>query len=398
MCTLGGWQEQCGCSLSVHFQSFCTHHHLPVGTLSVDANCALVFCIQPGPPAETPSTSSLPDPCPGTPTPTHCCRYFAETSATLFTTILGQRSSLDAAGQEFRDYWLSDGTYGSFRIQVSRIACAAGLAAGCRAECTCRRSCNRCLCAIHRTRGTDPSWVLACSVPRDMCQSVHASTCLQGNSRTDGYAPPVLPSPLSCLQVAVDGLEPSYSVLRSPLLPEPSPAQAGLLPCRLWGNSDQDNDCVHKLAHLPALRNGDWLMFPYAGAYTICSASNFGGVRMTEPQKLFVFSEAAPRDLGGWGGAEQGLGGGADCSAHAGHVDGLMAASDDGGSDAAAAMVCGSAVAGDELAVGAQEVAAGSSGCACGMECEAGCPSGVSDGTAVDVEDGMEVTSAGPCC
>jgi hypothetical protein len=46
------------------------------------------------------------------------CRYFAETSATLFTTILGQRDSRAADGQPFRDYWLSDGTYGSFRIQV----------------------------------------------------------------------------------------------------------------------------------------------------------------------------------------------------------------------------------------------------------------------------------------
>jgi hypothetical protein len=49
------------------------------------------------------------------------CRYFAETSATLFTTILGQRDSRAADGQPFRDYWLSDGTYGSFRIQVSQV-------------------------------------------------------------------------------------------------------------------------------------------------------------------------------------------------------------------------------------------------------------------------------------
>ena len=49
------------------------------------------------------------------------CRYFAETSATLFTTILGQRALLDSEAQEFRDYWLSDGTYGSFRILVSGV-------------------------------------------------------------------------------------------------------------------------------------------------------------------------------------------------------------------------------------------------------------------------------------
>ena len=49
------------------------------------------------------------------------------------------------------------------------------------------------------------------------------------------------------MQVAVDGLEPTYSVLRSPLLPaanDEGPAGEGpvLLPCRLWGNSDRDGD------------------------------------------------------------------------------------------------------------------------------------------------------------
>jgi len=150
-------------------------------------------------------------------------RYFAETSATLFTTILGQRALLDSEEQEFRDYWLSDGTYGSFRILV-----------------------------------------------------------------------------------AVDGLEPNYSVLRSPLLPEPSAQEADYTPCRLWGNDDGEGDCVQKLARLPRLRNGDWLMFPYMGAYTICSASNYGGMRMTEPLKLYVYSEVAPRE----GGMDMGVAGG----------------------------------------------------------------------------------------
>lgn len=50
------------------------------------------------------------------------------------------------------------------------------------------------------------------------------------------------------MQVAVDGLEPTYSVLRSPLLPtandEEGPTGEGpvLLPCRLWGNSNRDGD------------------------------------------------------------------------------------------------------------------------------------------------------------
>jgi diaminopimelate decarboxylase len=49
-----------------------------------------------------------------------------------------------------------------------------------------------------------------------------------------------------------------------------------VLPCRLWGNSDRDGDVVHKAALLPPLRDGDWLMFPYAGAYTVrmCASIN----------------------------------------------------------------------------------------------------------------------------
>lgn len=57
---------------------------------------------------------------------------------------------------------------------------------------------------------------------------------------------------------------------------------------------------VHKAALLPALRDGDWLMFPFAGAYTICAASNYGGVRFTQALKLFIYSEGVHRDTGGW--------------------------------------------------------------------------------------------------
>lgn len=138
-------------------------------------------------------------------------RYFAETSATLFTCILGHRTSVCAqTGEDFMEYWLSDGTYGSFRIQV-----------------------------------------------------------------------------------AVDGLEPNYHILRSPLLGPVTEQHERVLPCRLWGNSDSHSDCVHQRTQLPLLRDGDWLMFPNAGAYTICAAGNYGGMRMTEPEKLFIYSRSS---------------------------------------------------------------------------------------------------------
>lgn len=41
-------------------------------------------------------------------------RYFAETSATLMTPVYGQRDRPDANGGVKKDYWITDGLYGSF--------------------------------------------------------------------------------------------------------------------------------------------------------------------------------------------------------------------------------------------------------------------------------------------
>lgn len=43
-------------------------------------------------------------------------------------------------------------------------------------------------------------------------------------------------------------------------------------------------------AQLPDLRVGDWLMFPNAGAYTVCAASNYGGAGCAQPDRFFVCS------------------------------------------------------------------------------------------------------------
>lgn len=45
-------------------------------------------------------------------------------------------------------------------------------------------------------------------------------------------------------------------------------------------------------AQLPDLRVGDWLMFPNAGAYTVCAASNYGGTGCAQPDRLFVYSQS----------------------------------------------------------------------------------------------------------
>ena len=41
-------------------------------------------------------------------------RYFAETAGTLMTPVYGTRDRPDANGQVKKDYWITDGLYGSF--------------------------------------------------------------------------------------------------------------------------------------------------------------------------------------------------------------------------------------------------------------------------------------------
>lgn len=45
-------------------------------------------------------------------------RYFAETSATLFVPVYGKRDRVAAAGGVHKDYWLTDGLYGSFNCII----------------------------------------------------------------------------------------------------------------------------------------------------------------------------------------------------------------------------------------------------------------------------------------
>lgn len=41
-------------------------------------------------------------------------RYFAETAATLLTPVYGTRDRPEAGGGVHKDYWITDGLYGSF--------------------------------------------------------------------------------------------------------------------------------------------------------------------------------------------------------------------------------------------------------------------------------------------
>jgi hypothetical protein len=58
-------------------------------------------------------------------------------------------------------------------------------------------------------------------------------------------------------------------VLRSPLLPAMPRGPTPTFTSTLWGPTCDSADCVYKDVSLPLLRNGDWLCFPNAGAYTV---------------------------------------------------------------------------------------------------------------------------------
>ena len=56
-----------------------------------------------------------------------------------------------------------------------------------------------------------------------------------------------------------------------------------LQPCSVWGPTCDSIDCVRELTHLPrGLEVGDWLVYENMGAYTICAASTFNGLRRSE--------------------------------------------------------------------------------------------------------------------
>ena len=140
-------------------------------------------------------------------------RYFAETAASLFTPVYGQRDRLSDNGDgsvKSKDYWLTDGVYGSFN------------------------------CMIY------------------------------------------------------DAQSPAYRILRAPLLPLPTAEdEAVKFPSTLWGPTCDSIDVIYKDHQLPQLRNGDWLQFPDAGAYTVAGACDFNGITCSSPRTYYINSDSA---------------------------------------------------------------------------------------------------------
>ena len=52
-------------------------------------------------------------------------------------------------------------------------------------------------------------------------------------------------------------------------------------------------DAAPQEYQLPELRSDDWLVFPDMGAYTLCGASDFNGIKATEVPTFYVYSGLA---------------------------------------------------------------------------------------------------------
>ena len=60
----------------------------------------------------------------------------------------------------------------------------------------------------------------------------------------------------------------------------------------VFGPTCEGLDTVLRDVPLPHLENGDWLLFPSMGAYTVSAGSNFNGMNMTDPDVFYVQSSS----------------------------------------------------------------------------------------------------------
>ena len=66
-----------------------------------------------------------------------------------------------------------------------------------------------------------------------------------------------------------------------------------LLRSNVYGPTCDSMDCVYKNVMLPSnVDMGDWLVFPYFGAYTLAGATNFNGIMAAEPPLIHFVSDS----------------------------------------------------------------------------------------------------------
>lgn len=87
-----------------------------------------------------------------------------------------------------------------------------------------------------------------------------------------------------------------HAVPRAWLLPSPTlpPMENGstLIRSTVFGPTCDSLDVVFRDVLLPHLRVGDWLLFPFFGAYSIAGATNFNGIQAANANKYYICSKS----------------------------------------------------------------------------------------------------------
>lgn len=146
------------------------------------------------------------------------------------------------SGAVHKDYWLTDGLYGSFNCILYDDQKPQPLVSSCE--------------LLHRMQPSTLEQVMSA------CSRLHSAR-LPHFPVLSGCGPAAVAA-AACMQV-----------LRSPLLAKvdcdhPSGSDALVtFESTLWGPTCDSADYLYKNVQLPELRNGDWLMFVNSGAYTV---------------------------------------------------------------------------------------------------------------------------------
>ena len=93
------------------------------------------------------------------------------------------------------------------------------------------------------------------------------------------------------LDVACSENEPSNTEEQSSSAEGQCPTAKKLFKSTVFGPTCDGLDTVLTDYSLPKLRNGDWLVFPNMGAYTLSGASKFNGINSTDVKTFYLWSQ-----------------------------------------------------------------------------------------------------------
>lgn len=106
----------------------------------------------------------------------------------------------------------------------------------------------------------------------------------------------------NCIMFDHQSVQPKVLTLGHSFCYEPDLAPPGvsneedLQPCSVWGPTCDSIDCVREMVRLPkGLQVSDWLIYEDMGAYTICAASGFNGLRKSEVR--YTIGQGADSDM-----------------------------------------------------------------------------------------------------